>query len=34
MLGEKPGWRATGEVVAVVQPSRRRESVIGETFRI
>ena len=30
LLREKPGWRAMGEVVAVVQPSRRRESVIGE----
>ncbi|GAB4816026.1 hypothetical protein N2152v2_003072 [Parachlorella kessleri] len=28
-LGGMPGWRATGEVVAVVQPSRRRDSVIG-----
>lgn len=24
------GWRVTGEVVAVLEPSRRRESVVGE----
>ena len=24
------GWRVTAEVVAVLEPSRRRESVVGE----
>ncbi|KAL4856961.1 DIS3-like exonuclease 2 [Chlorella vulgaris] len=28
-LKQLEGWRATGEVVAVMEPSRRRESVVG-----
>ncbi|KAI3425159.1 hypothetical protein D9Q98_008930 [Chlorella vulgaris] len=28
-LKQLEGWRATGEVVAVLEPSRRRESVVG-----
>lgn len=28
-LGQLPGWRAVGEVVAIIEPSRRRNSVVG-----
>jgi hypothetical protein len=32
-LSAMEGWRVTGEVVAVLEPSRRRESVVGERGR-
>ena len=28
------GWRVTAEVVAVLEPSRRRESVVGEPVAV